>query len=149
MTLCRPSLRAKRSNPASLRRGKKAGLLRRFAPRNDAGLLCPQLPFIRSVIRLIDSELVHRGLPQVVHKAGRPEIDLALCDLVRERAVELHQRVLDSEQLFQPHGLSGFARPLQRELPRYEIERVDADAELEGVVALDRGRDLGAEKIRD
>jgi hypothetical protein len=31
------SLRAKRSNPASLSRNKKAGLLRRFAPRNDAG----------------------------------------------------------------------------------------------------------------
>src|SRR5262245_6463299 len=30
-----PSLRAKRSNPASLGRDKKAGLLRRFAPRND------------------------------------------------------------------------------------------------------------------
>ena len=37
----------------------------------------------------------------------------------------------------------------QRQLPRHQIERVDADAELEGVVALDRGRDLVAQKIRD
>jgi hypothetical protein len=29
------SLGAKRSNPASFAMGKKAGLLRRFAPRND------------------------------------------------------------------------------------------------------------------
>ena len=38
---------------------------------------------------------------------------------------------------------------LQRQLPRHQIERVDADAQLEGVVALDDGRDLVAQEIRD
>jgi hypothetical protein len=38
--LCLPSLRAKRSNPAC--RNKKAGLLRRFAPRNDGERAAPR-----------------------------------------------------------------------------------------------------------
>ena len=59
----RPSLRAKRSNPA-FERQKKAGLLRRYAPRNDA---------VRVLIRISNSRCasafsrrdVARGLPEI------------------------------------------------------------------------------------
>ncbi len=50
---------------------------------------------------------------------------------------------------FQPRGFRYIVALLQRQLPRHKVERVDADAELEGVVALDDGGDLVAEEIRD
>src|SRR5438552_3365138 len=54
-----------------------------------------------------------------------------------------------SRKAFRPRGLRGIAGALQRQLPRHQVERIDADAELEGVVALDLRRDLVAQKIRD
>ena len=49
-------------------------------------LICSQLPLVRRVVRLIDGELVHRGLPQMFGNPRRLQIDLAFCDLVRQRA---------------------------------------------------------------
>src|SRR6516165_10622228 len=68
--------------------------LRRAAhhPGNERKSLPPQLPFVRRVVRLIDGELVHRGLPEVLGEPRRPQIDLALGDLAGERAVEVVQR---------------------------------------------------------
>src|SRR5258705_6184307 len=63
--------------------------------------------------------------------------------------MEFEQRSVRAKQLLQPRGFRSVVVLLQRQLARDEIQRVDADAELEGVVALDDGRDLVAEKIRD
>ena len=97
----------------------------------------PQLPFVRRVVRLIDGELVHRGLPEMLGQPRRLQIDLAFCNLVRQRAIQFDQRAVRAEQLLQPRGFRSITPLLQRQLPRHEIERVDADAKLEGVVALD------------
>ena len=51
--------------------------------------------------------------------------------------------------MFQPRSFRGIAALLQRQLPSHQIERVDADAQLEGVVALDDGHDLVTQKICD
>ena len=67
----------------------------------------------------------------------RLQIDLAVCYLVRQRAIQLDQRTIRAKQLLEPRGLRGITPLLQRQLARDQIERVDADAELEGVVALD------------
>ena len=61
--------------------------------------LRPQLPLVRRIIRLIDGELVHRGLPQMLRQPRRLQIDLAFRDPVRQRAVEVEQRAVDAEQL--------------------------------------------------
>ena len=45
---------------------------------------------------------------------------------------------IKAEQLLQSRVFGGIAPLLLRQLPRDEIQRVDGDAELEGVVALDR-----------
>src|SRR5438132_12309758 len=79
----------------------------------------------------------------------RLQIDLALGDLLAERAIQLDQRAIRAEQLSQPHHLRSVAPLLQRQLSRHKIQCVDADAKFEGVVALDDGRDLVAEEICD
>src|SRR5882724_5481618 len=79
----------------------------------------------------------------------RLQVEFTFSNLVRQRAVQLDQRAIRAEQLFQPRRLRSITPLLQRQLPRDEIQRVDADAELEGVVALDDGGDLVAEEICD
>src|SRR5437588_7521055 len=108
-----------------------------------------QLPLVGRIIRLIDGELVNRGLPEMFCEPRRLQIDLALGDLLAERAIQLDQRAIRAEQLFQPRAFGSIAPLLQRQLARDEIQRVDTNAELESVVARDDGRDLVAEEIRD
>ncbi len=57
-------------------------------PGNDGVMLGitfvpSQLPPIRRIVRLIDRELVHRGLPEMISQSRRLQIDLAVGDLVR------------------------------------------------------------------
>src|SRR6267142_6790941 len=82
-------------------------------------------------------------------KPGRLQIDLAFRNLLRQRAIQFGQRTIRAEQLSPPHRPRSIAPLPLRQLPRHEIERVDADAKLEGVVALDDGGNLVAEEIRD
>ena len=82
--------------------------------RHDDGcrcaiLLIPQLPLVRRIVRLIDRELVHRGLPQMLRQPRRLQIDLAFCDLLRQRAVEFDQRAVGAEQLLQPRSFRRIA----------------------------------------
>ncbi len=85
----------------------------------------------------------------MLRQPRRLQIDLAFCDLVRKRAIEFAERTLHAEQLRQPRGFRGIAALLQRQLPRHQIERVDGDPQLEGVVAVDLRRDVVAQEIRD
>src|SRR5688572_1277932 len=82
--------------------------------------LSVQLPLVRSIIRLIDRELVHRGLPQMLRQSRRLQIGLALGDALGERAVEFGERAVHAEQLLQPRGLRGIALLLLRQLPRHQ-----------------------------
>jgi len=64
--------------------------------------------------------------------------------------VQLDQRTVGAEQLLQPCMLGRIAIVSPTSGCRVnQIERVDADAELEGVVALDCGRDFVAQEIGD
>src|SRR5262245_17701916 len=85
----------------------------------------------------------------MIGQSWRLQIDLTPRDLLAECPVQFDQRAIDAEQLLQPRRLCRIAPLRQRQLPRDQIERVDADAELEGVVPLDDGRDFAAEEIRD
>src|SRR4051812_32620437 len=109
----------------------------------------PQLALVRRVVRLIDRELVHRGRPQMLGKAWRCEIDLAARNTLGECAVELGHRALHAEQPAQPPYLRSIAPLFPRQLPRHEIENVDCDAQLEGLVAGDQRRDVVTEEIGD
>ena len=60
--------------------------------------LPPELTLVRCIIRLIDGELVHRGRPQMLGKAWRCEIDLALGDALGKCTVQLGHRTLHPEQ---------------------------------------------------
>src|SRR6476469_10457429 len=94
------------------------------SPGMTTGLLTPQLPLVRRVVRLIDGELVHRRLPQMFREPGRLEIDLTYCNFLRQRAVQFDQRAVRAEQLFQPRVLRRIPPLLQRQLPRDKVERV-------------------------
>src|SRR5436190_761955 len=67
-------------------------------------LLRPQLPLVGPIVRLVDGELVHRGLPEMLGQPRRLQIDFAFCNFLRQRAVQLDQRAVRAEQLFQPRG---------------------------------------------
>src|SRR5258707_14374574 len=88
-------------------------------------------------------------MPEMFCQPRSLQVGLAFCNLVRQRAIQLDQRSVQTKQLFQPYGLRRITPLLQRQLPRDEIQRIDADAQLEGVVARDDGGDLVAEEIRD
>src|SRR4051794_24343557 len=105
----------------------------------------PQLPLVRRVVRLVDGELVHRGRPQVLGKPWRCQIYLALGDPAGESAVEVGDITIDAEQCAQPLDLLRIARLLPRQLPRHEVEDVDGDAQLEGLMAGDQRRDVVAQ----
>ena len=66
---------------------------------DDDGSYAPfsQFPLVRRIVRLIDRELVHRGLPQMLGKARRLQIELAFRDPVGERAVEVSKRTLHAQ----------------------------------------------------
>ena len=68
------------------------------------GILVTQLPPIRCIVRLIDCELVHCGLPQMFGQAWCLQVEFAFGDLVGERAVELEQRAFHPEQSLKPRG---------------------------------------------
>src|SRR6267142_2958464 len=75
-----PSLRAKRSNPFS-RSEQEMDCFVADASRNDElTILASQLPPIRRVIRLIDGELVHGGLPEMIGEPGRLQVEFAVGD---------------------------------------------------------------------
>src|SRR5436305_11238007 len=107
--------------------------------------LPPELALVRGVVRLIDRELVHRRLPQMLGKARRCEIDITLGDAFCQRPVQISYRAVDSEQRTQPLHLPRIAALLQGQLPRHEVQDVDGDAQLEGLVAGDQRRDVVAE----
>src|SRR6476646_5702789 len=51
-----------------------------------------QLPLVRRIVRLVDGELVHGGLPEMIGKPGRLQVEFAVRDTVGERAVEFGER---------------------------------------------------------
>src|SRR5690349_24371660 len=57
-------------------------------------LLRPQLPLVGRIVRLIDGELVHRGLPEMLGQSRRLQIDFAASDLLAERSVQFNQRAI-------------------------------------------------------
>ena len=96
-----PSLRAKRSNPCSSAMTANDGLLRRLLLAMTVEMVVASFPtsFPNSllydrIIRLIDRELVHRGLPQMIGQPRRLQIGLAVGDSLRQRAVEFAERAL-------------------------------------------------------
>ena len=79
-----------------------------------SGLLIPQLPFVRRIVRLIDRKLVHGRLPEMFREPRRLQINLAVCYLFRQRAIQFNQRTIRAKQLLEPRGLRGITPLLQR-----------------------------------
>src|ERR1700733_6500166 len=102
------------------------------ASRNDSlNIFCAQLPLVRRIIRLIDRELVHRGLPQMRSEPRRLQIGIALRDAVGEPAIEFAECALFAQQARQPRGFRRIAGLRQRQLAGREIQRIDRDPQLE------------------
>ncbi len=85
----------------------------------------------------------------MLSEPGCSQVDLAFRDPIGEHAIEFAQRALQGQQLRQPRGFRGIAALLQRQLARYQVERVDRDPQLECVVPADLRRDIVAQEIRD
>src|SRR5260370_3322075 len=83
------------------------------ADRSTLIAFVTQLPLVRPIVRLVDGELVQRGLPQMIRQPRRLQVGLALSDAVRERAVKLHPRALPAQQLRQPCPFRCIPAPLQ------------------------------------
>src|SRR6185312_9657510 len=102
----------------------------------------PHFPLVRRIIRLIDRELGERGLPEMFRQSRRLQVDLATGDLPGQQTVELGQRSPRAQQSCEPRGFRIIAALRKRQLPRYQLEDVDGDAQLERIVARDAGRDV-------
>src|SRR5262249_33473742 len=117
--------------------------------RDALATFSPQLPLVRRVVRLIDGELVHRGLPEMRGEARRFQIDLAARDPACQFAVQIEQRAVNSKQLNQSGGFRRIACTGQRQLPHDDIERIDRNAQLERLMARDQRGDVVAQEVRD
>src|ERR1700730_17888769 len=98
----------------------------RGASRNDDGGWSPalalQLPPVRPIIRLIDREFCHRGLPKMLRETRRLQVDLSRCNTLCERTIEFAERTLGAQKLHQPRGFGGIAALLQGQLARHQVE---------------------------
>src|SRR5258708_1908155 len=108
-----------------------------------------QFSLVRRVIRLIDGELVHGGLPEMIGEPWRLQVEFAVRDTIGERAVEFGKRALHAEQSRQPRRFGSITTLLQRQLARDQVQRVDRDPQIEGIMSADHRRDIVAQEIRD
>src|SRR5215813_10169421 len=87
--------------------------------------LPPHLPLVGRIVRLVDGELGERGLPEMFRQARCLQINLAARDLACQRAVELGERALRTQQLRKSRGFGCVTLIFHRQLPCDETKDVD------------------------